>query len=243
MRQGSLPFPAFNPSPVIERHPMRHVHRPYLIASLAAAVALGLAGCGSGVPAGASGDTPPSAVAPTGPGSPAPGYSGELIPFNFPNGPLSLQYPLEWHAGLAEGGGMPQGSSTATLSDPQSTNEVTVYLGKMADAVSHPVSRTVFESEPVPGLSGQAAPAANYSFYVDRMDGKPTYRMHLTAGAPAAGNSTALDGIIRVGEDVLVAEAHFTKPFASDAAAKAWLAGTEGQAFKAIFLSMAYGGR
>ena len=221
---------------------MRYAHRP-LIASFAVAVALGLAGCGSSLPPGVSGDTPPSAVASTGSSSTAPGYSGKLIPMSFPNGPLSLQYPLEWHAGIAEGGGMPEGSATATLSDPRSTNEVTVYLGKMADAVSHPVSRTVFESEPVGGLSGQVAPAANYSFYVDRMDGKPTYRMHLTAGAPAAGNSTALDGIIRVGEDVLVAEAHFKQPFASDDAAKAWLAAAEGQAFKALFLSMAYGER
>ena len=64
--------------------------------------------------------------------------------------------------------------------------------------------------------------------------------MHLTAGAPAAGKSTALDGIIRVGEEVLVAEVNFQNTFDDDDAAKAWLAGAEGQAFKALLLSMSY---
>ena len=220
---------------------MRRARRPHLIVSLAAAAALTLAGCGSGAMPGAGGEAPPSAVAPTDSGNAAPGYSGQLIPFTFPDRPLSVQYPVEWHADYRTGAGMPTGAGTATFSDPQSTNNVTVNLGQAADTVSVPVSRTVFESEPVPGLSGQPAPAPNYSFYVDRTDGKPTYRMHLTAGAPAAGNSTALDGTIRVGEDDLVAEAHFKKPFASDDAAKAWLAGAEGQAFKALLLSMANG--
>ncbi|WP_395404196.1 hypothetical protein ACHMXB_07735 [Arthrobacter sp. UC242_113] len=209
-----------------------------MIALLAAAAALGLAGCGSSPTQGVSPDTPPSAVAPSGA---AAGYSGQLIPFTFPDRPLSFQYPVEWHAGYFEGGGQPSLSGTATVSDPQSTNKLTAYLGQMADAVSHPVNRTVFESEPVPGLSGQPAPAANYSFYVDRTEGKPTYRMHLTAGAPAEGKSTALDGIIRVGEEVLVAEVNFQNAFADDDAAKVWLAGAEGQALKALLLSMSYG--
>ena len=219
---------------------MRSAHRPHLIALLAAAFALGLAGCGSSPTQGVPPDTPPSAVAPSGTTNTAAGYSGQLIPFTFPDRPLSFQYPVEWHAGYFEGGGKPSLSGTATVSDPQSTNKLTAYLGQMADAVSHPVNRTVFESESVPGLSGQPAPAANYSFYVDRTDGKPTYRMHLTAGAPAAGKSTALDGIIRVGEEVLVAEVNFQNTFDDDDAAKAWLAGAEGQAFKALLLSMSY---
>jgi hypothetical protein len=65
--------------------------------------------------------------------------------------------------------------------------------------------------------------------------------MHLTAGAPAAGKGMALDGIVRIGKEVLVADAQFIeKPFASDAAAKAWLASTEGQAIKALLLSVTY---
>ena len=65
--------------------------------------------------------------------------------------------------------------------------------------------------------------------------------MHLTAGAPQAGKGMALDGIIRVGKEVLVAEAQFIeKPFANDAAAKSWLAGDEGQAIKALLLSVTY---
>ena len=82
----------------------------------------------------------------------------------------------------------------------------------------------MFESAPVPGLTQQPAPAAHYSFYVDRMGDNPAYRMHLTAGAPAEGAGTALDGIIRTDTGVLVAEVKFIeKPFADDAAAKTWL--------------------
>ena len=135
----------------------------------------------------------------------------------------------------------PSTSRTATVFDASGTKQVTVYSGLIADGVTHPVTRTVFESAPVPGLGQQQAPAAHYSFYVDRMDSNATYRMHLTAGAPQAGKGMALDGIIRIGKEVLVAEAQFIeKPFANDAAAKSWLAGDEGQAIKALLLSVTY---
>jgi hypothetical protein len=135
----------------------------------------------------------------------------------------------------------PSTSRTATVFDASGTKQVTIYSGLVADGVTHPVTRTVFESAPVPGLQQEPAPAAHYSFYVDRMENNPTYRMHLTAGAPAAGKGMALDGIVRIGKEVLVADAQFIeKPFASDAAAKAWLASTEGQAIKALLLSVTY---
>jgi hypothetical protein len=233
---------------------MRPAHRAPLIASLAAAAVLGVAGCGSDVPPAGSVETPPVASVETPPAAVAtppasanaagplfPALPGQLVPFTFPDGHLSFQYPVEWHAEYFTGEGDPAVSGTATLSDTKGNKQVIVYYGQIADAVSHPVTRTVFESEPVPGLQGHPAPAAHYSFYVDRMEGKPTYRMHLTAGAPPAGNSNALDGIIRIGERVLVADVHFIEnPFADDDAAKAWLAGDEGQALKALLLSMSY---
>ena len=142
---------------------------------------------------------------------------------------------------LFTGAGEPSLSRTATVFDASGTEQVTVYSGQIADAVSHPVRRTVFESEPVPGLSPQPAPAAHYSFYVDRMDDAPTYRMHLTAGAPPAGDGDRVDGIIRIGKEVLVAEVRFIeKPFASDDAANDWLAGVEASALKALLLSVSY---
>ena len=60
-------------------------------------------------------------------------------------------------------------------------------------------------------------------------------------GGPKPGQGTALDGIIRAGDGVIVAEVQFVeKPFANDAAAKSWLAGTEGQALKALLLSISF---
>jgi len=142
---------------------------------------------------------------------------------------------------LFTGAGEPSLSRTASVFDASGTEQVTVYSGQVADAVRHPVNRTVFESEPVPGLSQQPAPAAHYSFYADRMDGNPAFRMHLTAGTPASGEDSRVDGIIRIGDEVLVADVRFIeKPFDSDEAAKSWLAGAEGQALKALLLSISY---
>lgn len=55
------------------------------------------------------------------------------------------------------------------------------------------------------------------------------------------GQEAALDGIIRTGNGVILADVQFIeKPFASDAAAKSWLAGAEGQALKALLLTISY---
>jgi hypothetical protein len=165
----------------------------------------------------------------------------ELKTFTFPNGHVSFKYPADWKVELFTGGGSPSESATATVIDASGTEQATVYSGPIADGVSHPVTRTVFESAPVPGLAAQPAPAAHYAFYVDRMDSSATYRMHLAAGAPKPGQGAALDGIIRAGDGVILADVKFIeKPFANDAAATSWLAGTEGQALKALLLSISY---
>lgn len=236
---------------------MRPAHHTPIAAALTAAAVLAVGGCGTA----ASGGTPPSAVpAPSGstsaspvPGTPGPSSSDGAVPsssapapagkesFTFPDGRLSFEYPAGWRVELFTGEQKPATSATATVFDDSGTAQATIYSGKFADGVSFPVARTVFESAPVPGLGQASAPAGHYSFYVDRMADKPTYRMHLTAGVPQQGDGSALDGIIRVGEGVLVAEVKFIdNPFGSDAAAKAWLAGAEGQSLKALLLSIAY---
>lgn len=235
---------------------MRPAHRAPLVASLTAAAVLAVAGCGA---AGAGVTPTSSAAAPSGSTSspPATGTPGTSTTpgtdptssapaaatktFTFPDGRPSFEYPADWRVELFTGEQKPATSATATVFDATGTAQATIYAGIAADGVSFPVVRTVFESAPVPGLSKEPAPAAHYSFYVDRMDGRPTYRMHLTAGAPQPGEGSALDGIIRVGGGVLVAEVKFVdNPFGDDAAAKKWLAGTEGQALKALLLSITY---
>ena len=241
---------------------MRPAPRVPFLAALAAAALLSVAGCGtaapggtapqaaapSGLPAAASGtstasDTPvPSGTMATGPGpsSPAPA-AADTATYTFPDGRLSFSYPADWRVELFTGGQTPATSGTASVYDAGGTLHATIYSGQIADGVSHPVARTVFESAPVPGLAQQPAPAAHYSFYVDRLGDNPVYRMHLTAGAPAEGAGTALDGIIRTETGVLVAEVKFIeRPFADDAAARSWLAGAEGQALKALLLSISH---
>lgn len=241
---------------------MRPAFRVPVVTALAAAAALSLAGCGAMVSAAPSSSSPaasatasaspsPSASAGGGAGaagaatpgtspSPAPA-AADVKTYTFPNGHVSFKYPADWKVELFTGSGSPSDSATATVVDASGTKQATVYSGRIADGVSHPVTRTVFESAPVPGLAAQPAPAAQYAFYVDRMDSNATYRMHLAAGAPKSGQGTALDGIIRAGDGVIVADVQFIeKPFANDAAAKSWLAGTEGQALKALLLSISY---
>lgn len=243
---------------------MRPAFRAPVVTALAAA-ALSLAGCGAMVsanpstssPAAAPASASPSASASVTPSASAGGGAGgaaspgttpssapapaELKTYTFPNGHVSFKYPSDWKVELFTGAGSPSESATATVIDAGGTKQATVYSGKIADGVSHPVTRTVFESAPVPGLAGQPAPAAHYAFYVDRMDSNATYRMHLAAGAPKSGQGSALDGIIRTSDGVILADVQFIeKPFADDTAAKSWLAGAEGQSLKALLLSISY---
>ncbi|MCE3292072.1 MAG: hypothetical protein K0Q84_1009 [Arthrobacter sp.] len=190
----------------------------------------------------APGAAAPDAAVPgaAGAGTAAPG-STDLATFTFPGDKVSFKYPSTWKVELFTGPSTPPVSGTATVYDADGNRQATIYSGHIADGVTHPVTRDVFETQVVPGLKEQPAPVAHYSFYADRMEDNSVYRMHLTAGAPPSGADLALDGIIRVGQDVLVAEVQFIeKPFASDAAAKAWLAGAEGQALKALLLSISY---
>ncbi|WP_457964192.1 hypothetical protein M1E17_21960 [Arthrobacter sp. D1-29] len=163
-----------------------------------------------------------------------------LATYTFPDGRLSFKYPADWRVELFEAAASPF-AGTATVYDANGTRQAEIYTGEIADGVSSPVTRTVFESVPVPGLQGQPDPAAHYSFYVDNVNDIAIYRMHLTPGVPLAGAEMALGGIIRIGDRVLIAEVDFIdNPFASDDAAKSWLAGTEGQALRGLLMSISY---
>lgn len=237
---------------------MRPAHRARISAALTAAAALTLTGCMASASPGVSGPAPtgpsPSVLA-SGAPAPAPGTAGPttapgstsssapapaaLATFTFPDG-LSFEYPAGWRVELFKAAGSPF-VGTATIYDAGGAKQATVYSGQIADGVTSPVTRTVFESLPVPGLQEQPAPVAHYSFYVDRVNDLATYRMHLTAGTPIAGAEMALDGIIRTGKGVLMADVQFIdNPFAGDSDAKAWLGGAEGQALKALLMSISY---
>jgi hypothetical protein len=232
---------------------MRSSHRvpaaAIVAATIAAAATLAMTGCG---PAVSGGSAQPTSVAAAGPASASPTPPASALPpssvpapaglvtYTFPDGHVSFQHPADWRVELFNAGASPF-VGTATIYDAAGTKQATVYSGQIADGVTSPVTRTVFETAPVPGLQGQPAPAAQYSFYVDRVNELATYRMHLTAGAPIAGAEMALDGIIRTAQGVLLADVNFIdKPFAGDDAAKSWLSGAEGQALKALLLSVSY---
>jgi hypothetical protein len=202
-------------------------------------------------PSAASSSTPPAPSNAT-PGADTAGTTAAATPpssasvpaglatYTFPDGRLSFEYPADWRVELFEAAASPF-VGTATVYDASGARQAEIYTGEIADGVSSPVTRTVFESVPVPGLQRQPDPAAHYSFYVDNVNDLATYRMHLTPGAPLAGAEMALGGIIRIGDRILMAEVDFIdNTFASDEAARSWLAGPEGQALRALLMSVSY---
>jgi len=232
---------------------MRPALRAPFTAALAFTAAVTLTGCMASASPGNSGAPAPGSTAaastsstpdhrstadPTAAGGQSTSSaSAPLATYTFPDG-ISFEHPADWRVELFEAGSSPF-VGTATVYDAQGSKQATVYTGQIADGVTSPVTRTVFESTPVPGLQGQPEPAAHYSFYVDRVNDIAKYRMHLTAGKPIAGAEMALDGIIRIGDRVLIADVEFmNNPFSGDDAAKAWLASPEGQALKSLLLSV-----
>ena len=145
---------------------MRSAHHGTFIAALATAAAISLAGCAAGAPSASTTAGPTTtAAAPSASGSgsasaPAP---AALATYTFPDGRLSFKYPADWKVELFTGDVKPSTSRTATVFDATGTKQVTIYSGLVADGVTHPVTRTVFESAPVPGLQQEPAPAAQGS--------------------------------------------------------------------------------
>ncbi|ACL41691.1 conserved hypothetical protein [Pseudarthrobacter chlorophenolicus A6] len=238
-------------------HPARRLTGPF---ALATAAALLLAGCTSGGPAGPGGAvTSPAATVPPSTGAPEPAApsatpgraatqapsssdpaAAGLATFTFPDGKLSFTRPADWKAEVFEASASPY-VGTATIYDASDKQLVSIYYGQIADGVSGPVTRTVFESVPVPGLQGRSTPEAHASFYVDWDDDDATYHLQLTAGAPATGPRDAVKGIILLGDRVLTAEVLFDdQQFPDDKTARAWFAGSQGQALKAILASFTY---
>lgn len=235
---------------------MRPAHSAATRTALTAAAALALAACASVTPLGSPGSQAPG-VTPTAAGNPAPTarFPGpttakqpappafrpdSLVTVTFPDGRLSFQHPKAWHVEFFQASESPF-VGTATVSDPTSQAKITIYTGQIADVVASPVDRTVLEADPVPGLRGHSVPTPHSSFFVDRSDGAAHYRMGLTAGLPVSPDGEVQDGLIMLGDRVLTADVVFTgQPFSNDEEAKAWYWGTEGQALKAVLMSITY---
>ncbi len=240
--------------------PMRPAHRPTYFLAATAAAALALGGCAAGAPAGSgdpstgaagqpaasasSASAPPATVSATTvpvatTTTPPPAPAG-LATFKFPDGRLSFDYPADWRVEVFEPSQSPY-VGTATIYNASGNDVINIYYGTIADIVAGSASRTVLETDPVPGLVGHFVPTPHSSFFVDRSDGAAHYRMGLTAGLPVSPDGKVQDGLIMLGDRVLTADVLFTdSPFANDEAAKDWYWGVEGRALKAILMSVSY---
>ena len=203
---------------------MRPSQRVAFFPAAIAAAALSLAGCAA--------DTAVESAPPA-------FHPDSLVTVTFPDGKLSFQHPKEWHVEFFHASESPY-VGTATVSDPTSEAKISIYTGQIADVVASSAARTVLETDPVPGLVGQSVPTPHASFFVDRSGDAAQYRMGLTPGLPVSPDGEAQDGLIMLGDRVLTADVVFTgQPFANDEEAKAWYWGAEGQALKAVLMSLA----
>ncbi|MBT2249547.1 hypothetical protein JHV56_12625 [Arthrobacter sp. BHU FT2] len=236
---------------------------PFLLAAIAAG-ALSLAGCAagpdpdsagtpaaSGQPAPAVQPTAPSTQAgtPTAQASPDPSIipaatSSPLTPgpqaFTFADGRLSFAYPEGWQVKHEQVSTSPA-VETATVLDAAGKEQIAIYYSQIADATEGNVSRTVIETDPVPGLIGVSVPTPSSSFYLDRADGASHYRMGLTPGAPVSPDGRVQYGLVRLDGRVLTADVLFDEPrFDGDDAAQGWYWSDEGRALKSVLMSFSY---
>jgi len=225
--------------------------------SVAVSITLTLTGCMSDASAGRGGTPPaassPPAAAPSATSSPAPVdgpppssvpalAAAEPVTYIFPDGRLSFVHPAGWRVDHAGGAATPSPVNWTVYGDG-GNERVRIFYSEVGGAVAGPHTRTVFYSEPVPGLQAHSGPAAAHaSFFVDHIYGEPHYRMALMSGpAVSPDGGEAADVVIVGGNRVLAASVVFTGgPFPSDGAAKAWFAGEEGHALKNLLMSFSY---
>lgn len=194
----------------------------------------------AGPPPVAASQTPAGASPP--PSSAPPPAATEPVTYTFPDGRLSFDHPAGWRVEHAGDPASPSAVNWAVY-DASGSEQVRIFYSEVGGATAGPLTRTVFYSEPVPGLQGHTGlAAAHASFFVDNIYGEPHYRMALTSGAAFSQDGRqAADVVIVGGNRVLAASVVFTGgPFASDDAAKTWFGGEEGQALKALLMSFSY---
>ena len=237
---------------------MRPAHQRPFIAALATAAALSLAGCGAVAQSASSGTAvarrasprlrrpplpPPRRARRRRPAKPSSSATAPaaLATYTFPDGRLSFKYPADWKVELFTGDVKPSTSRTATVFDASGTKQVTVYSGLIADGVTHPVTRTVFESAPVPGLRAAAGPRRPL-LLLRGPDGQQCHVPHAPDSRGAAGregHGARRDHPHREGSARGRGAVH-REAVRQRCRGQGLAGGAEGQAIKALLLSVTY---
>lgn len=227
---------------------MRSAQRSSFFLAAAAAAALSLAGCASDTSPGVSGPatepavqaattSPPASIAPAATSSPVP--KGPAT-FTFADARLSFAHPEGWRVKHEQVSTSPA-VETATVYDADGKEQINIYYSQVGDVTAGNVSRTIIETDPVPGLIGASVPTPSSSFFIDRADGVTHYRMSLTPGSPVSPDGQVQYGLVKLGDRILTADVLFTEPrFTGDEAAQAWYWSDEGRALKSVLMSFSY---
>ncbi|TLM84307.1 hypothetical protein [Pseudarthrobacter sp. NamE5] len=227
---------------------MRPARRATTHVALTAVAALTLAGCAADTSLESAGSQAPGATTPVSaspaasvvpPATSSPVPEGPLT-FTFADARLSIAHPEGWRVEHEQVSTSPA-VETATVYDADGKEQINIYYSQVGDVTAGNVSRTIIETDPVPGLIGASVPTPSSSFFIDRADGVTHYRMGLTPGLPVSPDGQVQYGLVKLGDRILTADVLFTEPrFTGDEAAQAWYWSDEGRALKSVLMSFSY---
>lgn len=175
--------------------------------------------------------------------------------FTFPDGHVSFTHPASWTVTVKPGPALnPEAQKTsfdATVVDASGSEVAHVLSGMYGDGAAGPVTRTVLDHAPVPGINDTRGESTEFGFAYDELPGEgstagPYYfmdvrRAHefLPTQAVSGSNQVLLpNGVLTA---VVVLGGSASKPaFASPAAAKAWMESEQYAQLRAMLLSLMY---
>lgn len=196
--------------------------------------------------------TPPAAPSDAAPAPEAP-QAAATETFTFPDGHISFTHPAGWTVTVKPGPALnPEAQKTsfdATVLDASGSEVAHVLSGMYGDGAAGPVKRTVLDHTPVPGIIDTTGEATEVGFAYDELPGSsdgPYYHLDVRRAhefQPTQTNSGTNQVLLPNG--VMTARVIFggsapTHPFASPAAAKAWMGSEQYAQLKAMLLSLNY---
>lgn len=173
--------------------------------------------------------------------------------FTFPDGRISFTHPVGWTVKTKPGPALNEEarktSYDATVFDASGDEVAHVFSGTYGDGAAGPVKRTVLDHARVPGITDLRGEATEFGFAYDELPGSsdgPYYfmgvrRAHefLPTQVDSGTNQVQLPNGIMTALVVFGGSAS-TPPFASPAAAKAWMGSEQYAQLKAMLLSLHY---
>lgn len=226
-----------------------------LTAVILAGFLLAGSGCAAPRSAPAPGTATPTAAAspatadPSATSSPAP-EAAALKSFTFPDGHLSFDYPADWSIETGQAPYLTEadkaGAVEAVIYDASGKPAVRVVSGTYGDGAAGPVSRSVYDMEPVMGIKATDGETPLLGYAVDTYPGGGinthfdvrVVNEFVDHAGTSGTNQVKLDNGVMVAQALLHDGA--TQAFATESEASDWMATEEYKQIRALLLSLKY---